>query len=143
MSIIDGVLDGICYFKIDVRAAFGDGDSVEQLIFWRSSAPFDRALAPIFCCCGIDGERRTLIVLECSDVWPECGRLNRVAFGEAAEVKFNKRDDWCAASVNLVFGPVAIGTAVFFDRGVLGWVEGLTACHDFVAQVSVDTWSRP
>ena len=112
-------MDGIGDFKVDVRATFGDGDDIEQLIFWWSSAPFDRALAPVFRCCGIDGERRALIVLECSDVWPECGRLNRVAFGEAAEVKFNERDDGCAAAVDLVFGPVAIGAAVFFDRGVL------------------------
>ena len=70
-----------------------------------------------------------MIVLECSDVWPEFGRLNPVAFGEAAEVKFNKRDDWGATAVDLVFGPVAIGAAVFFDRGVLAGVEGLRVRH--------------
>ena len=137
MSIVDGILDGIGDFKIDVRAAFGDGNSIEQFVFWWSRAPLDRALAPVFRCCGINGERRTLIVLECSDVWPECGRLNRVALGEAAEVKFNKRDDWCTAAVDFVFGPVAIGAAVFFDRGVLGSVKSLCAFHFLDPLISV------
>ena len=89
-------------------------------------------MTPIFRCCGIDGEGRTLIVLECSDVWPECGRLNGVAFGEVAEVKFNKRDDCCNAAVDLVFGPVAIGAAVFYDRGVLRREE----CGDLIVSGS-------
>ena len=78
-----------------------------------------------------------MIVLECSDVWPEFGRLNPVAFGEAAEVKFNKRDDWGATAVDLVFGPVAIGAAVFFDRGILGSIKSLCAFHFLDTLISV------
>ena len=80
-----------------------------------------------------------MIFLECSDIWPECGGLDLVAFGEAAEVKFNKCDDGCAAAVDLVFGPVAISAAVFFDRGVLAGVEGLRVLHCLAQKVFFNT----
>ena len=66
--------------------------------------------------------------------------MNRVASGEAAEVKFNERNDGCAAAVDLVFGPVAIGAAVFFDRGVLAGVEGLRVRHCLAQKVFVSTY---